>query len=54
MTPEIGQLCLILALFIAAIQSVLPVVGAQTGNSAWIGVARPAAKIGRASCRERV
>ncbi len=43
MTPEIGQLCLILALFIAAIQSVLPVVGAQTGNSAWIGVARPAA-----------
>jgi cytochrome c-type biogenesis protein CcmF len=43
MTPEIGQLCLVLALCIAAIQSVLPVVGAQTGNSAWIGVARPAA-----------
>ena len=43
MTPEIGQLCLILALCIAAIQSVLPVAGAQTGNSAWIGVARPAA-----------
>ena len=43
MTPEIGQLCLVLALCIAAIQSVLPVAGAQTGNTAWIGVARPAA-----------
>ena len=43
MTPEIGQLCLILALCVAAIQSVLPVAGAQFGNPAWIAVARPAA-----------
>ena len=43
MTPEIGQLCLILALCVAAVQSVLPVAGAQFGNPAWIAVARPAA-----------
>ena len=43
MTPEIGQLCLVLALCIAAIQFVLPVAGAQTGNTAWISIARPAA-----------
>ena len=43
MTPEIGQLCLVLALCIAAIQSVLPLAGAQTANTAWISIARPAA-----------
>ncbi len=43
MTAEIGQLCLIIALCLAALQFVLPLVGAQTGNKALIATARPAA-----------
>jgi cytochrome c-type biogenesis protein CcmF len=40
--PELGQLALILALLLAAVQCILPIVGAQTGNRALIAVARPA------------
>jgi len=43
MIPELGQFALILALLLAAVQCVLPLVGAQTGNRALIAVARPAA-----------
>ena len=42
MIPELGQLALILALLLAATQCVLPILGAQIGNRALIGVARPA------------
>ena len=44
MIPEVGQLALILALMLALTQSVLPLVGAARGLSAWMAVARPAAQ----------
>ncbi|RUL66246.1 heme lyase CcmF/NrfE family subunit [Dyella dinghuensis] len=43
MTPELGQLALILALLLALAQSILPLVGAWRGNNALMAVARPAA-----------
>ncbi|RDI99676.1 heme lyase CcmF/NrfE family subunit [Dyella solisilvae] len=43
MTPELGQLALILALLLAFAQGVLPLVGAWRGNRALMAVARPAA-----------
>ena len=43
MTPELGQLALILAMLLALAQGVLPLVGAWRGNRALIAVARPAA-----------
>ena len=43
MTPELGQIALILALLLALAQSVLPIVGAWRGNGALMAVARPAA-----------
>jgi len=42
MLPELGQFALILALILAVLQCVLPLVGAQRGNAALIAVARPA------------
>ena len=42
MIPELGQLALILALLLAVAQCVLPILGAQLGNRALMGVARPA------------
>ncbi len=44
MIYELGHVALILALAMALAQSVLPLVGAQTGNAAWIGLARPSAR----------
>jgi cytochrome c-type biogenesis protein CcmF len=43
MTPELGQLALILALMLALAQSILPLIGAWRGNRALMAVARPAA-----------
>jgi cytochrome c-type biogenesis protein CcmF len=43
MLPELGQVALLLALLVAALQAVLPLVGAQRGIAPWIAVARPAA-----------
>ena len=43
MLPELGQLALLLALLVAALQALLPLVGAQRGLVAWMAVARPAA-----------
>ncbi|WP_207462722.1 heme lyase CcmF/NrfE family subunit [Azospirillum sp. SYSU D00513] len=43
MIPELGHYALVLALFVALVQSVLPLAGAATGNAAWMAVARPAA-----------
>jgi len=42
MIPELGQFALILALLLACVQCVLPVVGASRGNTALMAVARPA------------
>ena len=44
MIYELGHVALILALAMALAQSVLPLVGAQTGNTAWMSLARPSAR----------
>ncbi|OAI11450.1 c-type cytochrome biogenesis protein CcmF [Methylomonas lenta] len=43
MIPEIGHFALILALCMAMVQGVLPLVGAYKGISGWVYVAKPAA-----------
>ena len=43
MFPELGQFALLLALVVACVQTLLPLVGAQRGIAAWMDVARPAA-----------
>lgn len=43
MTPELGQIALILALLLALAQGVLPLIGAWNGSRALMSVARPAA-----------
>ncbi len=44
MIYELGHVALILALTMALAQSVLPLAGAQTGNVAWMALARPSAR----------
>ena len=44
MIPELGHFALILALAMALAQSVLPLVGASTGNRSWMALARPSAR----------
>ena len=44
MIYELGHVALILALAMALAQSVLPLIGAQTGNVAWMSLARPSAR----------
>jgi cytochrome c-type biogenesis protein CcmF len=41
--PEIGQIALILALLIATLQSLLPMIGAHRGIAPWMALARPSA-----------
>jgi cytochrome c-type biogenesis protein CcmF len=43
MIPELGQFALVLALLLALVQGVLPIVGAWRGNAALMAMARPAA-----------
>jgi cytochrome c-type biogenesis protein CcmF len=45
MIPELGHFALILALCVALLQSVMPVVGAARNNYTWMSVARPAAQL---------
>ncbi len=42
MIPEIGHFALIIALCIALVQSILPLIGAARGIAPWMAVARPA------------
>ncbi len=42
MIPEAGHFALILALCLALVQAVLPIVGAARGSTRWMAVARPA------------
>jgi cytochrome c-type biogenesis protein CcmF len=44
MIPELGHFALILALAMALAQSVLPLIGASTGNRNWMALARPSAR----------
>jgi len=43
MVPELGQICLTIAVCIAVAQAFFPLVGAHRGNHAWMAVAAPAA-----------
>lgn len=43
MTAELGHFTLILALGVAIVQAVFPLLGAERGNAAWLSLARPAA-----------
>ena len=43
MIPELGQFALILALAVAVIQTLLPILDAAWGRTRWMAVARPAA-----------
>ena len=44
MIPEFGHYALVLALCIAMIQGVLPLIGAHQGRREWLMLARPAAQ----------
>ncbi len=43
MIPEIGHYALVLSLVVALVQSVIPMIGANRGDAAWMELARPAA-----------
>jgi cytochrome c-type biogenesis protein CcmF len=43
MIPELGHFAMILALLLALVQGILPIVGAHKGMREWMAVARPAA-----------
>jgi len=43
MTPELGHFALILALCVALVQGILPMIGAHQQRASWIALARPAA-----------
>ena len=43
MIPELGHFALIIALFVALVQGILPLVGAHQQRPQWIALARPAA-----------
>ncbi len=44
MIPELGHFALIVALCIACVQALVPLLGAQRGDPTWMGLARPAAQ----------
>ncbi|MCG8427401.1 MAG: heme lyase CcmF/NrfE family subunit [Chromatiales bacterium] len=44
MIPELGHIALILALCMALVQSIIPLVGAHKGIASWVAVAKPAAQ----------
>ena len=43
MIPELGNFSLMLGLFLALVQGILPIAGSFRGNARWMAVARPAA-----------
>ncbi|NMM05036.1 heme lyase CcmF/NrfE family subunit [Polaromonas sp.] len=43
MIPELGNFSLMLGLFLALVQGILPIAGSFRGNARWMSVARPAA-----------
>ncbi len=40
MIAELGHFCLVLALFVALVQAIVPMVGAHRGNAVWMDMAR--------------
>jgi len=45
MIPEFGHFALIVCLLLSFIQVAVPIAGAQTGNIAWMRIARPTARV---------
>lgn len=45
MIPELGNFALILALCVAVVTSIVPMVGSFTGNQSWMAMAGPAARV---------
>ncbi len=45
MIPELGHFALIMALAMAIIQTIFPVIGAATGNQTWMALAKPIARL---------
>ncbi len=45
MIPELGHFALILALVVALVQGVFPLVGAHRGYASWVALARPASRL---------
>lgn len=45
MLAEIGQMVLIMSLFVASLQAVFPLLGAWRANMTWMAIARPAAYV---------
>ena len=45
MIPELGQIALLLALAMAVVQSIFPLLGASRGITMWMVIAKPAARI---------
>ena len=43
MIPELGHFALILALSLALVQGILPLIGAARNHQPWMALARPAA-----------
>ncbi len=44
MIPELGHFALVIALCMAFVQTIVPLIGAQTNTSQWMAVAKPAAR----------
>ncbi len=44
MIPEIGHFSLVLALCLAIVQTIVPILGAQTNNAQWMAIAKPVAR----------
>ncbi len=44
MIPEIGHFALVIALCLALVQTIVPILGAQTQTSQWMAVAKPVAR----------
>ena len=45
MIPELGHFALIIALAMAIVQTIFPIVGAAKGNHAWMALAKPVAQL---------
>ena len=54
MIPELGQIVLILALLVAIVQGVVPLIGAHRGDPLLMGVAKPAHVLTPSSTFRRV
>ena len=45
MIPEIGHFALVLALAVALVQAIVPLIGAARGNAGWMAIAAPSSVV---------